>query len=226
MDKFLYYPVKPYQVGQRFAESEACVVAVSDVPVTQRKVVGKKNGVCPPGWVELYPLLGLAKGHPGMDLAAWHGQKVYAAQDSIVEEINTEIERGLGIGLVSELKYDMGTHGRHYAKTRYWHLKQIDVKKGQHVKAGDVIGLADNTGVSAGDHLHFELKPVEYTDSGVISNVEQLNGFNGAIDPEPFFKGESAEDIPGLTAKTSLLLSLLKKMVAILEERQKLKANA
>lgn len=30
------------------------------------------------------------------------------------------------------------------------------------VHIGQLIGRADNTGLSSGDHLHFELKPVEY----------------------------------------------------------------
>ena len=49
-----------------------------------------------------------------------------------------------------------------HAKTIYWHLiKEIPVKVGQKVQAGDVVGYADNTGFSTGDHLHFGLKPQE-----------------------------------------------------------------
>ncbi len=41
--------------------------------------------------------------------------------------------------------------------TLYAHLETISVTDGQHVSKGDVIGLADNTGYSCGDHLHFGL---------------------------------------------------------------------
>lgn len=40
----------------------------------------------------------------------------------------------------------------------YWHLSQILVSVGQPVKAGDLLGLVGNTGLSTGAHLHWELR--------------------------------------------------------------------
>jgi murein DD-endopeptidase MepM/ murein hydrolase activator NlpD len=42
--------------------------------------------------------------------------------------------------------------------TIYAHLSRIDVQVDQNVAAGDLIGLADNTGNSFGSHLHLTLK--------------------------------------------------------------------
>ena len=47
-------------------------------------------------------------------------------------------------------------HGFGY-KTIYGHCSKILVKPGQKVKRGDVIGLVGNTGLSKGDHLHYEV---------------------------------------------------------------------
>ena len=53
-------------------------------------------------------------------------------------------------------------------KSRYAHLKKIDVKMGQRVEKGEVLGLVGSTGRSTGPHLHYEVlvedKPVNPRD--------------------------------------------------------------
>jgi len=53
-------------------------------------------------------------------------------------------------------------------KSRYAHLKKIEVKTGQRVEKGDVLGLVGSTGRSTGPHLHYEVlvqdKPVNPRD--------------------------------------------------------------
>jgi murein DD-endopeptidase MepM/ murein hydrolase activator NlpD len=47
-------------------------------------------------------------------------------------------------------------HGYGY-ETLYAHMSKIDVRRGQKVKRGDVIGLVGNTGISSAPHLHYEV---------------------------------------------------------------------
>jgi murein DD-endopeptidase MepM/ murein hydrolase activator NlpD len=47
-------------------------------------------------------------------------------------------------------------HGYGY-QTLYAHMSKTDVKRGQKVKRGDVIGQVGNTGKSSGPHLHYEV---------------------------------------------------------------------
>ncbi len=186
-------PLKPFVLNQKFGDNQACVQD-GEEKVTNRKIIGKVRDTCPVGFSELYPQLGM-KGHTGLDLRAYHGQTLFhGANRGTVEEISTELERGLGIGVVSLDKYTFAD-GDFNVKVRYWHLKSINVQKGQVVDCGDILGTCDNTGVSAGDHLHFEVKRVARNSKDVWYNVDQDNGYFGSINPLPYFDGTYAVDV-------------------------------
>lgn len=144
------------------------------------------------------------KGHNGIDFRAFHGQRVFASHDGIAY-VQVDSSEGHGVVVLSEQTFDYGEIQAYYA-TIYWHLMaDIPLVEGQRVKAGDLIGYADSTGFSTGDHLHFGLKPKvigenppngDPTDSlGNFVNIEQKKGFLGAIDPSPYFNGLYAEDV-------------------------------
>lgn len=85
--------------------------------------------------------------HHGIDISAPAGQPVRATADGIVLRA---ADLG-GLGKAVHLAHGFGV------ATRYGHLSRIDVKAGQQVKRGDVIGLVGNTGRSTGNHLHYEV---------------------------------------------------------------------
>lgn len=86
--------------------------------------------------------------HGGLDLAAPEGTFVAASRSGIVRY--AAMAGGYGRLIVID-------HGHGY-KTLYGHLKQMLVRPGQSVRAGEKIGLVGSTGRSTGPHLHFELR--------------------------------------------------------------------
>lgn len=213
IEKFLHQPLKNFRIFQKFGENQACIEDKSGLN-THKKVVGKVNGACPVGYIELYPKLFL-KGHTGLDCQAYRWQPIYSSCDGFVEEVQTEVERGLGIGIITDRKFPcIETGAEEFFKVRYWHLISLNVHKGDLIKAGDLIGYADSTGLSSGDHLHYELKPVKRHSSGPWVNVLQGNGYNGGIDPEPYMSDIFALNLPGIN---SIIKSLREKMALMFD---------
>ena len=185
MNKYLSKPLDSWYITQNFGDNLACI------DLATRKKTIYCDGLNPPeGYRSIYSQM---KGHNGIDFYAPTGVPVYAALEGVVEEMVDEEARGKGLGIVSENKYycdelEKDTN----MKVRYWHLLSFKVNKGDVVKAGQLVGLADNTGYSSGSHLHFEMKPVSYKmKNGKITslkNLLQTNGYYGAINPLPYFK--------------------------------------
>ena len=130
-------------------------------------------------------------GHNGLDVFTNDKQAVRAAHDGEVVYAGVDSKEGWGV-VVRTLEPIEDV----YYKTIYWHLiKEIPVKVGQKVLAGDLIGYADNTGFSTRTHLHFGLKPQQKGENDwTWVNLEQVNGYLGAIDPTPYFNNYYAQD--------------------------------
>ena len=88
------------------------------------------------------------RGHHGVDIALHTGDPVHAAFSGVVRIAS----RMGGYGNCVVLRHSNGL------ETLYGHLSKINVKHGQQVAAGDIIGRGGNTGNSTGPHLHFECR--------------------------------------------------------------------
>ena len=101
------------------------------------------------GWgFRIHPIYKIRRFHYGMDFTAPVGTEVYATGDGVVKDIRTS-RVGFGRWVVID-------HGYGY-ETLYGHLHEFNVKKGQHVKRGSVIGYVGSAGTSSGPHLHYEV---------------------------------------------------------------------
>ena len=99
--------------------------------------------------------------HYGVDLAMPTGEPIYAAFDGVVRYSNGPYCGGYGNLIVVQHQNGLETY--------YAHLSKRNVHAGDHVKAGQVIGLCGNTGRSYGSHLHFEIRY-----KGVAMNPENV----------------------------------------------------
>jgi murein DD-endopeptidase MepM/ murein hydrolase activator NlpD len=94
------------------------------------------------------PFIGKPAMHTGIDFRGDSGDPVHATATGTV----TEAGWSGGYGRMVEID-----HGNGFA-TRYGHLSKIDVKAGQSIKIGQVIGEIGSTGRSTGPHLHYETR--------------------------------------------------------------------
>lgn len=88
--------------------------------------------------------------HPGIDIAATRGTEVVASADGYVSDLSHS-NLLAGYGNMIELSHSADL------STRYAHLENILVKRGQRVKKGQVIGTVGNSGGSIAPHLHYEV---------------------------------------------------------------------
>lgn len=134
----------------------------------------------------VYKQLGM-KGHNGLDIASPRGKPVLAAHDGQVVYTGQDGNEGIGIVIRTLEPYEYNGQTA-YFKSLYWHLlPNVAIKVGQIVGIGDTLGYADSTGLSTGDHLHFGIKPqYQGENEWIWANVDQNNGYFGAIDPEPY----------------------------------------
>ncbi len=89
-------------------------------------------------------------GHAAVDLGAWTGAPVKAADGGYVALATGGWNAGYGNHIIID-------HGNGFV-TLYAHLNSIFVKPGESVYAGQQIGSVGNTGNSTGPHLHFEIR--------------------------------------------------------------------
>jgi len=112
------------------------------------------------GWgYRIHPIYKIRKFHYGMDFTAPTRTEVYSTGNGVIEIMESS-KRGYGNHIVIN-------HGYGY-KTLYAHLDDFNVRKGQTVKRGDVIGYVGNSGLSTAPHLHYE----------VMLNGEKVNPVN------------------------------------------------
>jgi len=99
----------------------------------------------------IHPLFKHKIFHAGIDIANDNGTPIYATADGTVSFASLSGQSGFLI----RVEHSSGF------QTRYAHLKEILVKAGDFVQKGQIIATMGNSGVSTGNHLHYEIYDVK-----------------------------------------------------------------
>jgi murein DD-endopeptidase MepM/ murein hydrolase activator NlpD len=136
------------------------------MPVSTRDLTRIASGF----GLRIHPYYKISKFHAGMDFTAPLGTEIYATGDGTIESVSSG-KRGMG-------NYIIVNHGFGYTST-YAHLESFNVRQGQKVRRGDVIGFVGNTGMSIAPHLHYEIRL-----NG--ENVDPVNYFFNDLSPAEY----------------------------------------
>lgn len=123
-------------------------VSVNDYKLSQKMVLPLKGKTTSEFGVRTHPISGDLRFHAGIDIAAEKGENIYSAFDGMVAEADFDKWNGNYL----KIKHDNDI------MTVYCHCEKLNVKKGQKIRAGEVIATVGSTGSSTGPHLHFELR--------------------------------------------------------------------
>lgn len=148
-------------------EKEKLLAAIPAIqPVANKDLTRIASGY----GVRTDPFTKQRKMHWGMDFTSPRGTPIYATGDGVVERADSN-----STGYGNHIRID---HGYGYTSL-YAHLYKYNVKRGQKVKRGDLIGFVGSTGRSEAPHLHYEIfKEGE--------RINPINFYYGNLSPEEF----------------------------------------
>jgi murein DD-endopeptidase MepM/ murein hydrolase activator NlpD len=135
-----------YRINLTRAQADKLTRTLAQVPY-RKPVIGEVEFTSGYG-IRSDPFLGRPAMHTGLDFRAQMGDPVRATANGKV--VNSGWSGGYG--RMVEIDHGNGL------STRYGHLSQIDVKVGDIIKIGQVIGEVGSTGRSTGPHLHYETR--------------------------------------------------------------------
>lgn len=134
---------------------EQGVMDLSEMLMDQKSLLSSTPSIMPvKGWLtspfglRINPFTRFRQMHEGLDIANRVGAKIHAPSDGYVTFVG---KRG-GYGNLIAIDHGYGV------TTRFGHLSSTNVKPGDKVTRGDIIGRLGDSGKSTGPHLHYEVR--------------------------------------------------------------------
>ncbi len=145
------------EIDAQIAESNRLQGVIKNLSSKKKYVGGTMQWPCPSSYnvtsrygMRKHPILRKYKMHTGIDIGASKGNSIVAANKGTV--IMATYDKSGGYGNMVVLDHGAGI------TTLYAHASKLCVKVGDEVKAGAVIAKVGSTGLSTGNHLHFEVR--------------------------------------------------------------------
>ncbi len=155
------------EISQLAEEKEKLLAAIPAIqPVKNEDLTRMASGY---GY-RTDPFTKARKFHYGMDFTSPRGTPVYASGDGVILRADNN-----STGYGNHIRID---HGYGYVSL-YGHLYKYNVRKGQKVQRGDLIGFVGSTGRSEAPHLHYEV----FKDD---ERINPINFYYGNLTPEEF----------------------------------------
>lgn len=155
------------EITELAKEKEKLLASIPAIqPLANKELTRMASGY---GW-RSDPFTKARKMHWGMDFTAPKGTPVYATGNGVVTRADNNSS-----GYGEHVRID---HGFGYMSL-YGHLSKYNVRKGQKVERGDIIGFVGSTGRSEAPHLHYEI----FKDN---ERINPINFYYGSLSAEEF----------------------------------------
>lgn len=169
LKKQMYIQTKSYddilQMAKNKSDMLASIPSIQPIPNRNLKRLASGYGM------RMHPILKVRRMHAGCDFSAPQGTPIFATGDGKIVRARYSKTSGNMITI---------DHGYGY-KTKYMHMSKFEVKEGQKVKRGDIIGYVGNTGLSKAPHCHYEV----WKDK---KHINPVNFFYNDVTDEEFDK--------------------------------------
>lgn len=154
--------------------------------------------------------------HYGVDIKLYVGDEVQCAFEGVVRVSHYDRD----YGNVVVVRHPNGL------ETLYAHLSKLEVREGDWLEAGDIVGLGGSTGRSTGSHLHFEVRYkgepinpndiIDWNTGTLLSDVLYLNADHFAylkeIRMRKYYKIRSGDTLSGIARRYGTSVSNLCKL--------------
>lgn len=150
--------------------------------------------------------------HNGVDFLTGYKNEVHAPLPCLVLETGFNESAGNFVRLASTEKYQIGDKEGYFG-IMFMHAEKILCTKGQVLKTGELVMIADSTGFSTGPHTHMSCRTLSKQSWDKKYRLDTYAPADYTFDPRPYWNNYFAQDygvVSNIMNQLSMLLAQLK----------------